>query len=166
MPATISLATRPSSAVGRVFKSHLGVVDVSAYPEGDSPFGCRQMIGNIWEWTDSYLEPYPGFTPDPYREYSQPYFGQKPVLRGGGFASRSKMVRNTWRNFFMRHRRNIVAVKVDPMCDGTDDELEWGVDNIPHGVRELHGRILQVGPETRLRALRSCPGQPDDRHRQ
>ena len=89
--------------------SHLGVVDVSAYPEGDSPFGCRQMIGNIWEWTDSYLEPYPGFTPDPYKEYSQPYFGQKPVLRGGGFASRSKMVRNTWRNFFMRHRRNIVA---------------------------------------------------------
>ena len=89
--------------------SHVGVVDVSAYPGGDSVFGCRQMIGNIWEWTDSYLEPYPGFTPDPYKEYSQPYFGQKPVLRGGGFASRSKMVRNTWRNFFMRHRRNIVA---------------------------------------------------------
>ena len=89
--------------------SHVGVVDVSAYPQGDSVFGCRQMIGNIWEWTDSYLEPYPGFTPDPYKEYSQPYFGQKPVLRGGGFASRSKMVRNTWRNFFMRHRRNIVA---------------------------------------------------------
>ncbi len=89
--------------------SHVGVVDVSAYPEGDSVFGCRQMIGNIWEWTDSYLEPYPGFTPDPYQEYSQPYFGQKPVLRGGGFASRSKMVRNTWRNFFMRHRRNIAA---------------------------------------------------------
>ena len=89
--------------------SHLGVVDVSAYPQGDSVFGCRQMIGNIWEWTDSYLEPYPGFTPDPYKEYSQPYFGQKPVLRGGGFASRSKMVRNTWRNFFIRHRRNIVA---------------------------------------------------------
>ena len=89
--------------------SHVGVVDVSAYPEGDSVFGCRQMIGNIWEWTDSDLEPYPGFVLDPYKQYSQPYFGQKPVLRGGGFASRSKMVRNTWRNFFMRHRRNIVA---------------------------------------------------------
>ena len=89
--------------------SHLGVVDVGAYPEGDSVFGCRQMIGNIWEWTSSYLEPYPGFRPGAYKEYSQPYFGKKPVLRGGGFASRSKMVRNTWRNFFMRHRRNIVA---------------------------------------------------------
>ena len=89
--------------------SHLGVVDVSAYPDGDSVFGCRQMIGNLWEWTGSYLEPYPGFTPDPYKEYSQPYFGQKPVLRGGGFASRSQLIRNTWRNFFMLHRRNIVA---------------------------------------------------------
>ncbi len=89
--------------------NQLGVVDVSAYPEGDSVFGCRQMLGNVWEWTAGCMEPYPGFTPGPYMEYSQPYFGQKPVLRGGGFASRSKMVRNTWRNFFMRHRRNIVA---------------------------------------------------------
>jgi iron(II)-dependent oxidoreductase len=89
---------------------HQGTVPVSCYPAGDSPFGCRQMIGNIWEWTNSYLEPYPGFTPDPYQEYSQPYFGRKkPVLRGGGFASRSQLVRNTWRNFFMPHRRNIVA---------------------------------------------------------
>ncbi|HJO37472.1 MAG: selenoneine synthase SenA [Vicinamibacterales bacterium] len=88
---------------------HGGVVDVRAFPAGDSSCGCRQMIGNVWEWTGSYLEPYPGFVPGPYREYSQPYFGQKPVLRGGGWTTRSRMVRNTWRNFFIRHRRNIVA---------------------------------------------------------
>ena len=88
---------------------HGGPVDVRALPAGDSPFGCRQMIGNVWEWTDSYLGPYPGFVADPYREYSQPYFGQKPVLRGGGWTTRSGMIRNTWRNFFVRHRRNIVA---------------------------------------------------------
>jgi len=86
-----------------------GPVDVRALPAGDSPFGCRQMIGNVWEWTDSYLDPYPGFVADPYKEYSEPYFGQKPVLRGGGWTTRSGMIRNTWRNFFMRHRRNIVA---------------------------------------------------------
>jgi len=63
---------------------HGGPVDVRALPAGDSPFGCRQMIGNVWEWTDSHLKPYPGFVADPYKEYSEPYFGQKPVLRGGG----------------------------------------------------------------------------------
>ena len=86
-----------------------GPVDVRAFAAGDSPFGCRQMIGNVWEWSDSYLTPYPGFVLDPYKEYSQPYFGQKPVLRGGGWTTRSGMIRNTWRNFFVRHRRNIVA---------------------------------------------------------
>ncbi len=67
------------------------------------------MIGNVWEWSDSYLTPYPGFVLDPDKDYSQPYFGQKPVLRGGGWTTRSGMIRNTWRNFFVRHRRNIVA---------------------------------------------------------
>jgi iron(II)-dependent oxidoreductase len=84
-------------------------VDVRALPRGDSASGCRQMLGNVWEWTDSMLEPFPGFEPGPYTEYSQPYFGEKPVLRGGAWVSRSRLVRNSWRNFFIRHRRNIYA---------------------------------------------------------
>ena len=101
--------TAPTSERVNMDYRHGGPVDVRAFPAGDSSFGCRQMIGNVWEWTDSYLGPYPGFVADPYEEYSQPYFGQKPVLRGGGWTTRSGMIRNTWRNFFIRHRRNIVA---------------------------------------------------------
>jgi iron(II)-dependent oxidoreductase len=86
-----------------------GPVDVRAFPEGDSPVGCRQMIGNVWEWVEDTFAPYPGFVCGPYREYSQPYFGQKKVLRGGGWTTRSRLIRSTWRNFYMRHRRNIVA---------------------------------------------------------
>ncbi len=86
-----------------------GTIDVRALPEGDSPVGCRQMIGNVWEWVDDTFQPYPGFECDPYKEYSQPYFGQKKVLRGGGWTTRSRLIRSTWRNFYMRHRRNIVA---------------------------------------------------------
>jgi iron(II)-dependent oxidoreductase len=86
-----------------------GTIDVRALPEGDSPAGCRQMIGNVWEWVDDTFQPYPGFVCDPYKEYSQPYFGQKKVLRGGCWATRSRLIRSTWRNFYMRHRRNIFA---------------------------------------------------------
>jgi len=86
-----------------------GTIDVRALPDSDSPVGCRQMIGNVWEWVDDTFQPYPGFECDPYKEYSQPYFGQKKVLRGGGWTTRSRLIRSTWRNFYMRHRRNIVA---------------------------------------------------------
>ncbi len=86
-----------------------GTVDVRALPAGDSAFGCRQMIGNVWEWVADTFEPYPGFVCDPYREYSQPYFGKKKVLKGGCWTTRSRLVRNSWRNFYMHHRRNIFA---------------------------------------------------------
>ncbi len=86
-----------------------GVIDVRALPAGDSPVGCRQMIGNVWEWVADTFEPYPGFVVDPYKEYSQPYFGQKKVLKGGGWTTRSRLIRPSWRNFFKRQRRNIVA---------------------------------------------------------
>lgn len=86
-----------------------GTIDVRALPDGDSACGCRQMIGNVWELVDDTFQPYPGFVCDPYAEYSQPYFGDKKVLRGGGWTTRSRLIRSTFRNFYKRHRRNIVA---------------------------------------------------------
>jgi gamma-glutamyl hercynylcysteine S-oxide synthase len=89
---------------------HAGwTVDVRAFPAGDSGFGCRQMLGNVWEWVADSFQPYPGFVVDPYKEYSQPYFGQKTVLRGGCWATRSRLIRPTYRNFFKPHRRNVFA---------------------------------------------------------
>ena len=86
-----------------------GTVDVRALADGDSAFGCRQMIGNVWEWTADTFLPYPGFVADPYKEYSQPYFGEKKVLRGGAWTTRARLIRPTYRNFFKAHRRNIFA---------------------------------------------------------
>jgi iron(II)-dependent oxidoreductase len=87
----------------------LGCVDVGALPNGDSAGGCRQMIGNVWEWTASDFLPYPGFVPDPYKEYSQPWFGTHKVLRGGCWATRARLIRNTWRNFYTPDRRDVWA---------------------------------------------------------
>jgi gamma-glutamyl hercynylcysteine S-oxide synthase len=86
-----------------------GCVDVAACAEGDSPWGCRQMIGNVWEWTESTFEPYPGFSPDVYEEYSEPWFGTRNVLRGGAWATRSRMINNNYRNFFPPDRRDVLA---------------------------------------------------------
>lgn len=88
---------------------HLGTVDVAAYPAGDSPSGCRQMIGNVWEWTSSTFLPYPNFEQDAYRDNSWPWFGTRKVLRGGAWATRSRMMRSTLRNYFTPERRDVLA---------------------------------------------------------
>jgi len=85
----------------------LGCADVAAYPDGDSAYGCRQMIGNIWEWTADTFGPYPGFAPDAYKEYSRMLFGETKVLRGGAWISRGRMVTPTYRNYFGPERRDV-----------------------------------------------------------
>jgi len=87
----------------------LGTADVAAFPEGDSAWGCRQMLGNVWEWTATTFVPYPGFSPDVYEDYSAPWFGSRKVLRGGAWATRSRMITGTYRNFFTPERRDIIA---------------------------------------------------------
>jgi iron(II)-dependent oxidoreductase len=86
-----------------------GCVDVAARAAGDSAVGCRQMIGNVWEWTATSFAPYPGFVADAYRDYSQPWFGTHKVLRGGCWVTRSRLLRNTWRNFYTPDRRDVWA---------------------------------------------------------
>ncbi len=87
----------------------MGCLDVADLPAGDSPFGCRQMIGNVWEWTASTFRPYPGFEADPYKEYSEPWFETHKVLRGGCWVSRGRLLRNTWRNYYPPDRRDVWA---------------------------------------------------------
>jgi iron(II)-dependent oxidoreductase len=86
-----------------------GIMPVGACGAGDTPEGARQLIGNVWEWTASTFGPYPGFVPDPYKEYSEPWFGTHKVLRGGSFATPARLIRNTWRNFYTPDRGDVFA---------------------------------------------------------
>jgi iron(II)-dependent oxidoreductase len=65
--------------------------------------------GQLWEWTASPFEPYPGFEPDRYREYSQPWFMTHQVLRGASFATPGRFASARFRNFFMPHRDDMFA---------------------------------------------------------
>ena len=98
-----------SSEGGRANLGAAGRVPVDRFPSGDSFGGCRQMIGNVWEWTSSTFAPYPGFVSDPYREYSEPWFGTHKVLRGGSFTTPARLIANSWRNFYLPERGDIFA---------------------------------------------------------
>lgn len=75
-----------------------------------SLYGCKDMLGNIWEWTDSWFAGYPGFNPFPYAGYSQVYFDQAHrVLRGGSWATPQWALRNSFRNWYHPHRREAFA---------------------------------------------------------
>ena len=87
----------------------MGAVDVRAHEKGDSSFGCRQMIGNVWEWTSTTFLPYPGFVADMYKDYSQTSFNTRKVLRGGCWATQPRQIRNTWRKFYTPERRDVFA---------------------------------------------------------
>jgi len=63
--------------------------------------------GRVWEWTASAFLPYPGFVRDPYREYSEPWFGTHKVLRGGSFATPARIARPRFRNFYTPERADV-----------------------------------------------------------
>jgi EgtB-related family protein len=63
--------------------------------------------GSVWEWTSDAFKPYPGFTAHPYRDYSQPWFDGRPLLKGAGPATSAVMRHLKYRNFFAADRDDI-----------------------------------------------------------
>jgi iron(II)-dependent oxidoreductase len=65
--------------------------------------------GTNWEWMSEPFAPYPGFSADPYRDYSQPWFHTHGELRGGGPVTDPLLKRLGFRNFYLPHRRDPFA---------------------------------------------------------
>lgn len=69
--------------------------------------GYLSRSGEVWEWTASALDAYPGFQPYPYDGYTVPWLdGNHYVLRGGSRWSEPAVRRATFRNFYEPDQRH------------------------------------------------------------
>ncbi|MDD5773670.1 MAG: formylglycine-generating enzyme family protein [bacterium] len=72
--------------------------DVKSFPEGVSPYGVYNMLGNVWEWcNDWYDENY--YKDSVYQNPSGPKITGRRVLRGGSFLCSLDILRATLRGY-------------------------------------------------------------------
>jgi iron(II)-dependent oxidoreductase len=102
-------SSEPTSGLANIDQLSFDTAPVDSY-DNCSPIGCYGMIGDVWEWTSSDFNGYPGFESFPYKEYSEKFIGMEyKVLRGGSWATRPGAIRNTFRNWDYPIRRQIFS---------------------------------------------------------
>ncbi len=81
---------------------------VGCFSTGQSPYGCLDLIGNVWEWTQSKFKPYL-YKPDDGRENIDESSDAR-VLRGGAFNYNRRDARCAFRDFVDAPARRSVYI--------------------------------------------------------
>jgi len=75
-----------------------------SFPEGASPYGVMDMVGNVREWASDWFKAYPGY---PGGDNEAQYFGEKyRVIRGGGWFEEAELATTTQRFASSEEARN------------------------------------------------------------
>jgi iron(II)-dependent oxidoreductase len=97
------------------YEANLGHVRFVPTPVGsfvgsESAAGCLQLSGDVWEWTSSTFDAYPGFSAFPDPTFSETFFGKGyRVLRGGSWATSPLVARGSARSWDLPDRRQLFA---------------------------------------------------------
>ena len=97
------LAARMLSATSAKLGNFVGTSAYHPLPQQHAGMDApAQMLGDVWEWTQSNYNPYPGYQPweGLAGEYNSKFMCNQFVLRGGSCASPQSHIRASYRNFF------------------------------------------------------------------
>jgi len=102
----VAAGTLPQQSAQQINLLDAGLLHPVSPPEAPERT-ATQMIGDLWEWTQSAYGPYPGFRPAPgaIGEYNGKFMCNQMVLRGGACVTPPNHIRTTYRNFFYPHQR-------------------------------------------------------------
>ena len=137
-----------SRAPGNVNLEHF----VSASPVDLFPFGASALydvVGNVWQWTESAITALPGFAPHPlYDDFSVPTFdGRHNLLMGGSFISTGNEALRSARYAFRRHFMQHAGFRyVDSDAELPPPSLQVFTEADPSISVAIHSHFAPVQP--------------------
>ncbi|MCH7622506.1 MAG: formylglycine-generating enzyme family protein [Nitrospinae bacterium] len=99
---------------------------VGSFPEGASPYGVHDMIGNAWEWVWEYYLPYPN------SEYESKDFGKKyVVVRGLSYLGVGHFPKKSYKKVVTLKARASYRERLNPFVRKKDVGFRCAKDKPP-----------------------------------